>query len=79
MDSVSLDGFTFVPTGTKMFTLTVVDPCLSAVITTTTVPSATLSVYDVVATYSNFLSFTYTSSIGSTACGTIIYTATEAP
>jgi hypothetical protein len=77
--SVSLDGVTFVPTGTTIFTLVVIDPCLSAVITTYTVPSATLSVYDVQATFSTFPTFTYTSSIGSTACGIVTYIATEAP
>jgi hypothetical protein len=66
-------------TATQTFLITVVDPCLSAVITTSTVPFATLSVYDPLATFSNFPSFTYTSSIGSTACGAITYIATEAP
>lgn len=77
MNSVALDGVSFYPTGTTFFTLTVVDPCLSAVITTSTVPPATLTAYDALATFSTFASFTYTSSIGSTACGSFSYSATE--
>jgi hypothetical protein len=79
VNSVALDGISFYPTGTTFFTLTVVDPCLSAVITTSTVPPATLSVYDALATLSTFASFSYTSSIGLTACGSMSYSATETP
>ena len=59
--------------------LTVVDPCLTAVITGSVPAAASFSVYDALASYSSFSSFTYTSSIGSTACGTLTYTASEAP
>ncbi len=68
----------FVPTGTTSFTLTVVDPCLSAVIAGT-VPTVNVAVYAALGSYGAFMAFSYTSSIGSTACGTIGYTASEAP
>jgi hypothetical protein len=79
VDSVALAGVSFIPTGTTSFTLTVIDPCLSAVITASTVLAATLNVYDLVSTYSSFADFTYTSTIGSTGCGLINYIATETP
>jgi hypothetical protein len=76
--TVTGDGtLTYTPTGTNSFVLTVIDPCLSAVITSTTVADATLYVYS--STYSAFTLFTYTSSLGSTACGTIQYSATDTP
>ena len=64
-------------TQTKTFSITVVDPCLSAVISGT-VPSANVAVFAPLGTYSAFTAFTYTSLIGSTACGTLGYIATEA-
>lgn len=79
MDSVALAGVSFIPTGINSFTLTVIDPCLSAVITASTVPAATLNVYDLLSTDISFADFTYTSTIGSTGCGTINYIATETP
>lgn len=70
--TVTGDGtLTYTPTGTNSFVLTVIDPCLSAVITSTTVADATLNVYSATAWYSAYTLFTYTSSLGSTACGTI--------
>lgn len=69
--TVTGDGtLTYTPTGTYSFVLTVIDPCLSAVITSTTVADATLFVYSSTS-YSAWTLFTYTSSLGSTACGTI--------
>lgn len=78
--TVTGDGIlTYTPTGTNSFVLTVIDPCLSAVITSTTVADATLYVYSATAWYSAYTHFTYTSSLGSTACGTIQYSATDTP
>jgi hypothetical protein len=79
VNSIALAGIVYTPIGTTSFVLTVTDPCISAVITGTTVAGATVYVGVAQSTQSTFTSFTYTSSIGSTACGVISYSATEAP
>lgn len=59
--SISLAGVAFTPTGTALFVLTVVDPCLSALITSSAPVAASFSVYDAIASFSAFASFMYTS------------------
>jgi hypothetical protein len=82
VDLITLYGLTFTPTGTTSFVLTVTDPaCLAAVIHPSTVAAPTFMVFDAPASYADYLPFTYTyaSISGSTACGSITYSATETP
>ncbi len=80
VDSITLGGTKYTPTGTTSFVLTVIDPCLSAVISGSAPAAASMSVYDALNTLSAFTDFSYTSLIGTTACGIILtYAATEAP
>jgi hypothetical protein len=55
--SISLGGVAFTPTGTTSFVLTVVDPCLSASITTVIPAAASFYVFDAITAYSAFTSF----------------------
>lgn len=60
--------------------LTVIDPCLTAVVYGSAPADASFSVYDdAILTYSPFTNFYYSSSIGATACGELEYTVSEAP
>ncbi len=80
VNQITLSGAAYTPTGTTSFVQTVTDPaCVAAVITNSIVAAATLNVFDALASYAAFPIFTYTSSIGSLACGIITYSATETP
>lgn len=50
VSSIAFDGISYTPTGTTSFVLNVVDPCLSAIITSSTVTGATLIVYAALST-----------------------------
>lgn len=77
--SVTINGATFSTfTGTSTFALTVVDPCLSAVVTAAALTSFSLKVYDALASYATFSASTYTTTTGFSACGAFTYTASIA-
>lgn len=79
MKSNTIDGATFSTfTGISEFTLTVADPCLSAIVTAAALTSFTLKAYDALAEYSTFSDFSYTTATGFSSCGELTYSATIA-
>lgn len=79
INTIAIGDVSFTPTGSSSFVLTVIDPCLTAVMTSSTVSDANLNVFLAQALYSTFAGITYSLSIGSTACGTVNYIASEVP
>jgi hypothetical protein len=66
--------------GTSSFTLSVTaNPCNNAVVIAPTPSSISLVVYTAMSAYGLYSSFTYTSTVGSTACGPFTYTASITP
>ncbi len=70
VDTITIGSTVYIPTGTTSFSLTVKDPCNNAVITGTAPANTSISVFSVVSPTSVF-TFSYTSLIGPTACGTL--------
>lgn len=78
--SITINGVPFSTfTGTSAFSLTVIDPCLSAVVIASALTDFSLEAYDALASYATFSDFTYTTTTGFSSCGSFTYTASIAP
>jgi hypothetical protein len=67
-------------TGATSFDLTVsASPCYSAVATASTPVEINVVVFAAITTYGGFSSFSYSSSLGASACGSFTYTAAITP
>ncbi len=67
-------------TGTNSFSLVVTaDPCSLAVVSASAATNIDVVVFAAVASYGGYSAFTYTSTSGSSACGTFSYSASITP
>lgn len=77
----SIDYTTFADTASfpSSFSLTVLNPCLTATINSKPVANIEMYVFDASAAYSPFTEFTYFVGESATLCGSLSYTASIVP